>query len=97
MTVAIILRPRAEKDIEAARDWYDAQRPGLGEEFLVAVEERLEMVREFPEASPEIYRKVRRAVVRRFPFLIFYMLAPGKAVVLAVLHASRNPEAWPRH
>ena len=96
MTLAVILRPRAERDIDSIRRWYDAQRMGLGEEFLTSVQERLEGIRRFPEACPAIYRKLRRAVVQRFPYLIFYLLVPEKIVVLAVLHTSRSPGNWPR-
>lgn len=96
MRVAVIVRLRAERDIESARAWYEAQRPGLGEEFLSSVQARLEAIREFPETCPTIYRSVRRAVVHRFPYLIFYLLSPGKIVVLAVLHTSRSPAVWPR-
>ncbi len=95
MTLAVILRPRAERDIVIARDWYDAQQIGLGEEFLAAVQERLVAIRQFPEACPKIHKKVRRALVRRFPYLIFYLLTPDKIVVLAILHTSRNPANWP--
>jgi plasmid stabilization system protein ParE len=67
MTRRFTLRPRAESDIQSAFEWYESQRPGLGAEFLTAVREKLEAVRNFPESSPVIYRDVRRAVVSRFP------------------------------
>jgi plasmid stabilization system protein ParE len=89
VTVTVILRPRAEQDIEIARDWYDAQRGGLGDEFLGSVQACLQAIRQFPEARPTIYKKVRRAVVQQFPYLIFYLLAPDKVLVLAVLHTPR--------
>jgi plasmid stabilization system protein ParE len=95
MTLAVILRPGAERDIEIARNWYDTQQFGLGEAFLSAVQERLEAIRQFPEACPKIHKTVRRALVRRFPYLIFYLPSPSKIIVLAVLHTSRNPANWP--
>ena len=96
MTRQFILRPRAEHDIQSAFEWYESQRSGLGEEFLVALRERLEALRAHPEASPVLYRGVRRAVVSRFPYLIFYVVRPERDVVLAVLHHARNPASWPR-
>lgn len=96
MKVEVILRSRAEQDLEVARSWYEAQRPGLGEEFLMSVQQRLEAIRSFPESNRAIYGKVRRALVRRFPYLIFYLFTPQRVVVLAVLHTSRNPASWPR-
>jgi len=96
MTRRFILRPRAENDIQSAFEWYESQRPRLGDEFLASVREKLEAVRSFPESSPIIYRDVRRAVVSRFPYLIFYVVRPTRVSVLAVLHHARNPEVWPR-
>lgn len=96
MTQRFALRPRAENDIQSAFEWYESQRPGLGDEFLAAVRERLEAVRSLPESSPVIYRDVRRAVVSRFPYLIFYVVRPRRIAVLAVLHHARNPAVWPR-
>lgn len=96
MTPRFTLRPRAEHDIQAAFEWYESQRPGLGEEFLVAVRQRLEALRTFPESCPVIYRHVRRAVVSRFPYLIFYFVKPTRVSVLAVLHHARDPAKWPR-
>ena len=96
MTPRYTLRPRAEHDIQAAFEWYESQRPGLGDEFLVAVRQRLEAVRAFPESCPVIYRDIRRAVVSRFPYLVFYVVKPARVSVLAVLHHARDPAKWPR-
>ena len=96
MTRRFILRPRAESDIQSAFEWYESQRPGLGDEFRTAIREKLESVRSFPESSPVIYRDVRRAVVSRFPYLIFYVARPTRVSILAILHHARNPAVWPR-
>ncbi|MGH6690922.1 MAG: type II toxin-antitoxin system RelE/ParE family toxin [Gammaproteobacteria bacterium] len=96
MTRRFILRPRAERDIQSAYEWYESQRAGLGNEFLAALRERLEVVHGHPESSPVIYRGIRRAVVSRFPYFIFYVARPERVAVLAVLHHARNPAIWPR-
>ena len=96
MTRQFILRVRAEHDIRSAFECYESQRSGLGGEFLVALRERLEAVRAHPESNPVLYRGIRRAVVSRFPYLIFYVARPERVAVLAVLHHARNPAIWPR-
>jgi plasmid stabilization system protein ParE len=96
MTRRFILRPRAEHDIQSAFEWYESQRRGLGQEFALALRERLEAVRAHPEASPVVYRGIRRAMVPRFPYLIFYVARPERVAVLAVVHHARNPAVWPR-
>ena len=96
MTRQFVLRSRAEDDIRSAFEWYESQRTGLGAEFLAALRERLEAVRAHPESSPVLYRGIRRAVVSRFPYLIFYVVRPERVAELAVLHHARNPAVWPR-
>jgi plasmid stabilization system protein ParE len=95
MTRRVVLRQRAHNDLRSGFEWYERQRPGLGESFLLAVEERLENIAAFPDANRLIYRQVRRAVVERFPYLIFYVVKAERVDVLAVLHHARNPADWP--
>jgi plasmid stabilization system protein ParE len=96
MTYAVILRPRAEDDIRTAFQWYESQQPTVGEEFLAHLRRALERIGEFPESSPVAHKAVRRALVTKFPYLVFYVAEPTRAVVLAVLHTSRSPATWPR-
>ena len=77
MTRQFILRARAEHDIQSAFEWYETQCTGLGGEFLVALRKRLEAVRVHPESNPVLYRDIRRAVVPRFPYLIFIYCSSG--------------------
>lgn len=91
-----IVGSRAEKDIQSAFEWYESQRAGLGDQFLAAVHEKLNLVRDRPEGNPVACRDVRRAVVSRFPYLIFYLVRRTRVTVLAVLHHARDPVRWPR-
>jgi toxin ParE1/3/4 len=95
MTRRVILRQRAQNDLRSAFEWYESQRRGLGEAFLAAVEERLGGIAAFPNANPVIHRHIRRAVVARFPYLVFYVAKAERIEVLAVLHHARNPADWP--
>ena len=96
MTRPVILRARAERDIQGVFEWYEAQQSGLGEEFLAHLRGTLESLREFPESGPVIYKNVRRAIVSKFPYFVFYIDTATRVVVLAVLHSSRNPAIWRR-
>jgi plasmid stabilization system protein ParE len=90
----VVVRPEAEADLVEARSWYTRQRAGLADQFVDAVEEVLEQVRENPESHAQSLKNVRRATVRRFPYVVYYRLLDGRVEVLAVLHASRDPRAW---
>lgn len=36
----------------------------------------------------------RRRVVRRFPYVVIYLVEPEHIEVLAVFHTSRDPKQW---
>lgn len=94
MSCRLTVRRPARDDIREARTWYEGQREGLGEEFLAAVEEALERLRQTPEMHQVIYRDVRRRMVQRFPYGIYYRVLVDRVVVIAVVHGRRDPKTW---
>ena len=90
----VIIRPEAESDIKDAYDWYEAQRKGLGENFLLCIEEALSRISHNPAIYSVVYRKVRRILIHRFPFALFFIEGEERISVLAVLHARRDPKTW---
>jgi len=91
VTPRVILRPRAETDIIEARNWYEERRPNLGLEFLDAVQRVLGAMAQHPTQYPAVYRDVRRALVYRFPYGVFYVVREGQIFVVACFHAKRDP------
>jgi plasmid stabilization system protein ParE len=90
----LLLRPAAAADVEEAYRWYEAQRQGLGEEFLLALGGVLRSIRENPDRYPIIYRQTRHALLGRFPYLVYYRLVDQGVMVVACMHASRDPRRW---
>jgi len=90
----IIIRSEAESDIKDAYEWYEAQRKGLGESFLLCIEEALSRTSRNPAIFSIVYKEVRRVLIHRFPFGVFFIEGKESISVLAVLHARRNPKAW---
>jgi hypothetical protein len=66
MTLQLILRQEAEYDIQEAYQWYEEQRGGLGEDFLLCLEAALSKIRHAPEAYPIVYKNVRRILIAAF-------------------------------
>ena len=94
MTCRIVFRPAARHDFSEAFAWYEEQRAGLGGRFEAAVEAILERIAESPEAFPGVHRDVRRALLRRFPYGVFYRLRGDTVHILAIMHGRRNPSLW---
>ncbi len=92
MKYEIIIRPEAESDLHDAFNWYEERVKGLGANFLLNVEAAIELILRTPEAFTPIYKNTRRALVRKFPFGIHYLLDKNKIIVLAVFHVKRNPK-----
>ena len=88
----LLIRPEAEADIEETYHWYESRRNGLGSNFLLCVEEGLEKIRKDPEMYPVLHRDVRRLLIRRFPYGIFYTARQDVTTILAVFHGCRDPE-----
>ncbi len=94
MSLPVRLRPEAEEDLLDAASWYEQHRESLGREFLDAVEVVLAAVSENPRRYPVMHRDVRRALLRRFPFGLFFRIAGEEIDVVAIMHASRHPRRW---
>lgn len=94
MTPRLVLRPQAEAELLDARDWYDDQRTELGGIFATEVDRALRGIVEAPLAYPRVQGEMRRALVRRFPYAIYFQTMPDEIVVLAVIHGRRHPRRW---
>lgn len=84
--------PEAEAELTDARRWYAHQRKDLDLEFMQCVDDTLRLIVDNPHMFPVIYRNLRRAVVRRFPFAVFYEVTVTEIQVVAVFHSRRDPE-----
>ena len=91
MTV-LALGTTAVADLRAAREYYDAAESGLSRRLDEALAELFARLETFPRSAPPVagYEDVRRAVVRGFPYVVFYRHRPGRIDVLRVLHAARS-------
>jgi plasmid stabilization system protein ParE len=94
MSLSWLIRPEAEAEIAEAKDWYDEKRRGLGDDFLECVDATLERIRRNPESYAVIYKTLRRAMVRRYPYGIFYKITDTQIVVVGVIHARRRSSVW---
>lgn len=89
------LTSRAISELREAAAWYGLQRPGLGVAFLGALEATLQDLRTRPESFGLVAAEVRRALLDRFPYGVFFAIEPESVVVLAILHTRRDPRRWP--
>lgn len=86
-------RVEARQDYVTARDWYEEQA-GLGSDFEQCIEDKLLSIRENAELYPIVHRTLREALVRRFPYAIYFAVEEDAILVVSVFHSSRDPSVW---
>jgi plasmid stabilization system protein ParE len=91
----VIFTPAARADLVGARDWYEHEAPDLGRSFLAAVAAVIERMRSNPRQFPVVHKTIRRALLRRFPYALMFVIEPDDAlIVIACFHGSRKPIRW---
>ncbi len=96
MAVEHFVAPEAKSDVSEAYAWYEDQRLGLGEEFLSSVDACIQKICRSPEIYEIVRKTYRRALVRRFPYAVFFEYAGDMVTVFAVFHTARDPGKWRR-
>ncbi len=92
MKRAIIYAPLARLEFEDAVAWYEAQRPGLGEEFRIEVNATLQQILKFPERFRLASSYTHKAALKRFhKYSIYYSIELDAINVASVFHGARNP------
>lgn len=92
MNYVLVFRPQVRDELDEAYNWYEYQQSGLGEDFLDCIDEKLNAICLLPESYPIVYRDVRRAVVKRFPYAVYYRIVSSRIIITAVFHGSKNPQ-----
>lgn len=92
----LVAEPRADLDVATTFDWYEKEQAGLGQEFLDELRATYDRVADGPLAYQDLRSGIRRALVRRFPYAVYFAVEGDVVVVLAVLHAGRDPAEWQR-
>jgi toxin ParE1/3/4 len=94
--IRIVFREEARADALSAFSFYEERREGLGERFRDHLGVAITAIQRSPELYSVVHRDLRRRLVERFPYAVFYRLYPGVVVIVAVMHARQNPAMWKR-
>ncbi len=96
MTLPVRLTSAAVQDLALAERWYLDEAPHVLASFEAEIDRAFDRISERPHLYQTLETTVRRALVRKFPFSVFYRVLPEWIEVIAVLHQSRDPRTWRR-
>ena len=94
MKYDVVIKEEADEDVANAFSWYEDQKEGLGERFLLCLDEYYDVISENPHIFQAKYNARRQAILKRFPYVIIYEVEENTVVVYAVFHTSQNPKKW---
>jgi len=86
--------PEAEVELIEAAAHYELQVPGLGERFHAEMQRATEVLLEHPEIGSPADPHLRKFVLNRFPFTLYYSATPDALRIEVVAHQSRRPGYW---
>ena len=86
--------PEALEEYLGAIAYYADINPRLAESFINAFESGIEEILTYPEAWQIVEEDVRRYLIKRFPFGIYYCIETDRVMIYAVMHMSRDPKYW---
>ncbi len=96
MAVELVIAPEAQRDLEEAYAWYEDRRAGLGEALLSRVDACLQAILRRPNLHEIVHLSYRRALLRRFPYAVYYEVVDSKVIVFGLFHTSQDPRKWRR-
>ncbi|HEY4646044.1 MAG TPA: type II toxin-antitoxin system RelE/ParE family toxin [Steroidobacteraceae bacterium] len=90
------VRKVARADIDAAFAWYRQHSPAAAQRFLDAVDVAFALIDEAPERYPLVRGRLRRVLLRQFPYAVYYKVYPTVVSIVGVIHGHRHPNVWLR-
>lgn len=92
MTIKIL--DIARQELEESIWFYELEQSGLGQRFKTEVRQAIKRIQQYPYACPIERGSIRKCLVHRFPYTIFYSIEQEIIIVLAIAHQHRKPDYW---
>ena len=86
--------PEAELELIESAVYYEKQVPGLGERFESEIRYATDLLLDQPEIGPLVDPNLRKFILTRFPFTLYYSVSADVLRIEAVAHQSRRPGYW---
>ncbi len=87
----LVLSQNARLEIEESKEYYNLQKETLGDEFKRDIQSAIDNIKKSPNLYPNISENIKRTLLHRFPFSIFYTIKEDTILILAVAHQHRRP------
>jgi plasmid stabilization system protein ParE len=94
VSLPVVLRDEAQAEFDEAFDYYEGKQAGLGVNFVARIQQVFDRIAANPKLHAVVFADIRKAVVTRFPYCVFYRADASQVEVIAIFHSSRDPSIW---
>ena len=96
MKYNLVVTHQAQNDILQAADWYEEQKRGLGELYMLSIDKCIKLILKNPFAFAVIYLQIRKATKKKYPYSLYYRIneTAKQVTIFAVIHHHRSEETW---
>jgi plasmid stabilization system protein ParE len=86
--------PIAANEYEAAYSWYIEQSIKAAENFVIAIDEAINVICANPHRYRNSYKELREITLKKYPFYLIYLIDERKKTIIitSVYHNKRNPD-----
>ena len=90
----IVILDEASIELDDAYEFYEYEQSGLGSKFVDSFTRTLELIKFYPKGWHPLSRKVKRCLIRGFPYGIIYQIKDNSIIILSVANLHRKPNYW---
>ena len=84
----------ASAELNDAFEYYEYEQKNLGYKFISRFRDALELIKFFPNGWHLLSEKVRRCLIKGFPYGIIYQIREEEILIVAVANLHRKPNYW---
>lgn len=91
----LIIHSEARAELDEAINYYEQQKSGLGLALQAEVEQTIGEIQQTPGlGTPYKRTDYRSSLLRRFPYVIYYLELSEAIWIAAIAHGKRRPGYW---
>ena len=86
--------PLAKSELDDAVEYYELQYVGLGARFKEESKATIKRISLFPQAWTMVRPNIRKCIMHKFPYNIYYSIEENVILIIAIAHQHRYPNYW---
>ena len=90
----VILLPPSDKELDEAIEYYNDQEVNLGNSFYNEFIRATDIIQAFPRTWKKIGRHTHKINIKRFPYLLLYVIDGNDILITCIAHQHRNPSYY---